>query len=291
MTPSHESSSLVDAAAGAATVAQLRAELARSQQQLAGMVAAQEEFMRAVSHDLRAPLRHVTSYGALVREALSDLPVNVVESANVQEAFNFLATMDQSARRMAQMIDGLLALAQASRAPLRPVAVDLAEALDQARAALAPAEIGRAVQWQLVPNLPQWQADPAQLQQLLVQLLGNALKFTRASVPPSIRVAVALASNEALPCSGATVQPGAPMWALSITDNGAGFDPERAGALFNVFQRLHREADFEGMGVGLALSRAIAQRHGGAVSITATPGVGCAVCVLWPVMVECQDPV
>ena len=78
------------------TPEQLRAELVRSQQQVADMAAAQEEFLRAVSHDLRAPLRHVTSYGTLVREVLGDLPPEVVQGAQVQEALGFLATMDQS---------------------------------------------------------------------------------------------------------------------------------------------------------------------------------------------------
>ena len=100
---------------------ELRAELARSQQQVADMAAAQEEFLRAVSHDLRAPLRHVTSYGTLVREVLSDLPPEVAQGPGVQEALGFLATMDQSAKRMGLMLDGLLALVRAGRAPLRHV--------------------------------------------------------------------------------------------------------------------------------------------------------------------------
>ena len=115
------------------TPEQLRAELARSQQQVADMAAAQEEFLRAVSHDLRAPLRHVTSYGTLVREVLGDLPPEVAQGAEVQEALGFLATMDQSARRMGLMIDGLQALVRASRAPLRLQPVPLADAVAQAR--------------------------------------------------------------------------------------------------------------------------------------------------------------
>ena len=121
------------------TVEGLRAELARSQQQVADMAAAQEEFVRAVSHDLRAPLRHVTSYGTLVREVLGDLPPEVAQGPEVQEALGFLATMDQSARRMGFMIDGLQTLVRTSRAPLRLQAVPLADAIAQARAALAAA--------------------------------------------------------------------------------------------------------------------------------------------------------
>lgn len=254
---------------------QLRLELARSQQQVADMAAAQEEFLRAVSHDLRAPLRHVTSYGTLVREVLGDLPPEVLQSAEVQEALGFLATMDLSARRMGLMIDGLQALVRASRAPLRLQPVPLAGAIAQARAALAPAEAGRAVEWRIALDLPTLQADPALLQELLVQLLGNALKFTRPVVQPCITVSAVTAPKGLL--------------AFALQDNGVGFDPARAGALFGVFQRLHRETEFVGVGTGLALCRAVAHRHGGSVAATAVPGQGCAVSVQWPVAVALAD--
>ncbi len=248
---------------------QLRAELARSQQQAADMAAAQEEFLRAVSHDLRAPLRHVTSYGTLVREVLGDLPPEVVQGAEVQEALGFLATMDQSARRMGLMIDGLQALVRTSRAPLRLQPVPLADAVAQARATLTPAEAGRAVEWRVAADLPTLQADPVLLQDLLVQLLGNALKFTRPVAQPCITVLA-----DAAPAGQV---------AFTVQDNGVGFDPARAGSLFGVFQRLHREMEFEGVGTGLALCRAIAQRHGAQISATAVPGAGCTVRVQWPV--------
>jgi signal transduction histidine kinase len=254
--------------ASPAEVERLRAELARSQQQVADMAAAQEEFLRAVSHDLRAPLRHVTSYGTLVRELLGDLPPEVAQGPEVQEALGFLATMDQSARRMGLMIDGLLALVRASRAPLHLQPVPLADAIANARAALPPDDAGRTMAWRVAVHLPTLHADPALLQALLVQLLGNALKFTRAVPQPCITV-----QADAAPAGqvGFTVQ-----------DNGVGFDPARAGALFGVFQRLHRETEFDGVGTGLALCRAIAQRHGAQISATAVPGGGCTVRVAWP---------
>ena len=250
-------------------VHQLRTELARARQQVADMAAAQDEFLHAVSHDLRAPLRHVTSYGTLVREVLGDLPADVAERDEVQEALGFLSTMDQSARRMGLMIDGLLALARAGRAPLRPQPVPLAQAVAQARAALAAAEAGRAVQWHMdAENLPVLQADPELLQTLLVQLLGNALKFTRPVAQPCIT----LRAEEAPPGQAA----------FAVQDNGVGFDPARAQALFGVFQRLHREAEFDGVGAGLALCRAIARRHGGTITASAAPGAGCTVRLQWP---------
>ena len=248
---------------------QLRAALARSQQQVADMAAAQEEFLRAVSHDLRAPLRHVTSYGTLVREVLGDLPPEVLQGAEVQEALGFLATMDQSARRMGLMIDGLQALVRASRAPLRLQPVPLADAIAHARTTLASAERGRTVEWRVGVDLPTLQADSTLLQELLVQLLGNALKFTRPVAQPCITVLA-----DAAPAGQV---------AFAVQDNGVGFDPARAGALFGVFQRLHRETEFDGVGAGLALCRASAQRHGAQISATAVPGGGCAVRVQWPV--------
>ena len=257
------------------TVEGLRAELARSQQQVADMAAAQEEFLRAVSHDLRAPLRHVTSNGTLVREVLGDLPPEVVQGAEVQEALGFLATMDQSARRMGLMIDGLQALVRVGRAPLRLQPVPLAEAITQARATLAAAEAGRSVEWRIAPDMPTLQADPTLLQELLVQLLGNALKFTRSVAQPRIAVQADEAPQGQL--------------VFTVQDNGAGFDPARAGTLFGVFQRLHRETEFEGVGTGLALCRAVAQRHGAQISATAALGGGCTVRLQWPMAGAAAD--
>ena len=250
---------------------QLRAELARSRQQVADTAAAQEEFLRAVSHDLRAPLRHITSYGKLVREVLGDLPADVQAAEPLQEARDFLGTMEQSARRMALMLDGLLALSRAGRAPLHPQPVDLGAAVEQARAAL-PATQAAAAQWTLPGGLPTLQADPALLHELLVQVLGNALKFSQrpAATAPHITV-------RAVPA-----EQGAGWAAWEVQDQGVGFDPARASGLFGVFHRLHRETEFDGVGAGLALCCAIAQRHGAHISATAAPGQGCTVRVEWP---------
>ena len=259
----------------------LRAALAASQRHVAEMAAAQDEFLRAVSHDLRAPLRHVTSFGALVREVLSDLPADVGTRPEIQEAQQFLDTMDQSARRMGLMLDGLLAIARAGQSPLRPAPVPLAQAVPKAQEQaqeqavakqVPPAGLNAATratpQWHVAPDLPVLQADAALLHDLLVHLLGNALKFSRNAAPPVIAIAP-------VPAPPGQV-------AFTIEDNGVGFDPARAGQLFGVFQRLHRESDFEGVGAGLALCRLIAKRHGGEVTATARPGAGCTVRVQWP---------
>lgn len=246
---------------------QLRAELADARQRIDGMAVAQEEFLRAVSHDLRAPLRHVTSYGALVRELLQELDG---AQPQVHEALGFLATMEQSARRMGQMIDGLLAIARVGRAPLAVQDVDLSEALRDARTALAPQEAGLSVHWHIdiAPDLPAVRADAALLAQLLAQVLGNALKFTRGQAEARIDM-------RAAPGDAGRV-------AITVRDNGVGFDGTRAQQLFGVFQRMHREADFEGVGAGLALCQAIAQRHGATVGIDAAVGQGCTIRLDWP---------
>ena len=237
------------------------------EQQLADLRATHDALLQAIAHDLRAPLRHFTAYGALVQEALDDAP----PTPALQEAQGFLATMDQSAKRMALMIDGLLALVRAGRAPLRMQPVALDQAVAQARAALGFAQADRAAEWCVAADLPTLEADPALLQELLVQLLGNAVKFTRHVAQPRIAVQ-------------ADVAPAGQV-AFTVQDNGAGFDPARAGTLFGVFQRLHRESEFEGVGTGLALCRAIAQRHGGAITACAVPGGGCTVRVEWPAQV------
>ncbi|WP_265284728.1 sensor histidine kinase [Verminephrobacter aporrectodeae] len=238
-------------------------------QQLAEMAAAQEELLRAVAHDLRAPLRHVGAYGALVRESLCELPPDTLNAPGTQEALGLLSSLEQSARRMGRMIDGLQALLCASRAPLRAEPIPLARAVAQARATLASAEAGRTVQWRVGAQLPTLRADSALLQELLVQLLGNALKFTRQSAQPCISVH----ADEAAAAGQA---------AFTVQDNGAGFDPAHAAQLFGLFQRLHRESEFDGVGAGLALCRAIARRHSGTITASAVPGGGCTVRLEWP---------
>lgn len=166
----------------------LRALLAQREAQCAEQAAAMEAWMHAVSHDLRAPLRHITSYGPLVRELLEAAPGLDAEAR--QEALAFLGTMDQSARRMGRMLEGLLALSRVARAPLRVQAVDLAVLVAQAREALerAGTGAGHSVQWQVAGEPPTVQGDAALLLQLLTELLTNALKFTRGRAPACISV-------------------------------------------------------------------------------------------------------
>ena len=244
------------------TLKQAQDLLQERERELAELRAAHDEFLRAVSHDLRAPLRHVTAYGPLVAELLQDAGL---QGETLQDAQSFLATMDQSARRMGRMLDGLLALSRIARAPLQRQTMALGALVAELQAALAASAEGRAVEWHIAADLPSVWGDAALLRQLLAELLGNALKFTRGRTTACIAVTAESGADGSV--------------TLRVQDNGAGFNPAQAAGLFGVFQRLHRETEFEGVGIGLAAVRAIAQRHGGEASATATPGVGCTVSV------------
>lgn len=238
-----------------AELSQLRAELAEQREQ-------QQAFLRAISHDLRSPVRHIVSYGQLVRELVQDSNAD-------PSAVQYLDTITQSARHLGQMIDGLIALARIGAAELHLQPLSLADVLEdavtQARAACGE----RVVQWQWPQgqDLPRVQADLAQLRDLLRLLLDNAVKFTRRQ--PEARIAIGVESR------GQLVQ-------LTLQDNGAGFRPEHADQLFGVFQRLHTVRDFEGLGLGLAMARRIVERLGGELSLQGRQGEGCIVTLRLP---------
>ncbi len=261
--------SFVSAPGGASPVTDLSqalALLAQREQELAALQAGHEDWVRALSHDLRAPLRHITSYAPLLRETLHGAGL---QGADAQEAEQFLGVMEQAARRLGSMLDGTLLMARVLRQfePLHTV--DLVQMAVEVRDALLAAEpAAQAVQWRL-PHAPLLlRADPDLLRQMLQALLGNALKFSRGSSPARIDL-----QAQALPDGGVRWQ---------VQDNGVGFDSARAGQVFGLFQRLHRDGEFDGVGVGLALAQAVARRHGARVAIAGTPGQGCTVTVDWP---------
>jgi len=241
----------------------LQAERDAALRRVQELSAAQEEFLRAVSHDLRAPLRQVTSYATLLREVLQQQPD---PPAQVREALGFAATMQRSARRMAAMLDGLQAISRAGCAPLRLAVVDVDAIVRQERDALSGAQ---SVRWHVHGDLPPVRADAVLFAQAVRELLANAVKFSHGREAPSC-----------IEVSGAAAPGGRVR--LGIADNGVGFAPEHARGLFGVFQRLHRDDEFEGVGAGLALCKLIAERHGATVTLSARPGVGCTVTLDWP---------
>ncbi len=232
------------------------AELARFQ-------AAHQDLLRAISHDLRAPLRHVTAFAPLLRE-LVDTPA--LAPAERAEALEFLGTMEHAGQRMGLMIDGLLALSRASAVPLRVEDVDLEKCVRQVVNELTRQTRLGSIDWQL-GALPIIRADAALLHLALLALLSNAVKFSARADAPLIRVFAEHAES---------------VFTLTVQDNGAGFDMAHSAGLFGLFQRLHHEREFEGVGAGMALVRAVAERHGGSVQARADVGQGCVVELRWP---------
>ena len=210
-----------------------------------------ESFSYSVSHDLRAPLRHVQGFVALLaREAAGQLSA---------EAQRFLTTIAAASRDMGVLIDDLLTFSRMGRAELTAASVHLDELVRRTLRDLEPDTCGRNIVW-LLPPLPAVQADPALLQRVLTNLLANAVKFTRPRDPARIE----------LGCAG---REGAQV-ILFVRDNGVGFDPRYAGKLFGVFQRLHRADEFEGTGIGLANVQRIIARHGGRTWAEGALGAG-----------------
>jgi light-regulated signal transduction histidine kinase (bacteriophytochrome) len=167
------------------------------------------------------------------------------------------------ARRMQRLIQDLLAYSRVGTRGRDFEAVDSGEVVLDVLHDLGPsvAEAGAEVE---ADDLPAVFADPTQLHQLFLNLVGNALKFRREGVTPRIRIRAA----------SARLEDGRPGWRFAVSDNGIGIDPQYAERIFEVFQRLHTREEYEGTGIGLAICKKIVERHGGAMSLDATPGEG-----------------
>jgi signal transduction histidine kinase len=201
-----------------------------------------ESFSYSVSHDLRAPLRHVLGYIELLQE---DLKGQLSESGQ-----RYVETIRRASTEMGQLIDDLLAFSRTNRSEMREVVVALDPLVHVAINTLETAARGREIEWQIEP-LPDVIGDPVLLRQVFANLIDNAVKYSRMRSPACI----AIGSNAAE--DGLAV--------LFVRDNGAGFDMAYAQKLFGVFQRLHRAEDFEGTGIGLATAERIVTRHGGRI--------------------------
>ena len=200
-----------------------------------------ESLTYSISHDLRAPLRHLRGFSDLLLERLG-----AAEATTAQYA----RTIADAAQQMGRLIDDLLALSHVVRAELRVQDVDLNALIEDARGECARAAGGRDIAWK-IGELPRVRGDPAMLRTALVHLLSNAVKFT------AKRSAAIIEIEASRKETGEIV--------LFVRDNGAGFDMRYVGRLFGMFQRLHREDEFEGRGAGLAIVQRIVRRHGGRV--------------------------
>ena len=229
--------------------------------ELAELRAEVQEFTATVSHDLRAPLRHIVSYTQMVQEDAGPLL-----NGEVQE---FLATITSSARHMGLLLDGLTALSKVGSVPLVFESVPLQDAIQEVCDRLASGCPQRVVDWQLPADLPVVLVDATLMQLVLEQVLGNALKFTAPRVSALIVVSAVPAEQ-------------AGHVRLQVRDNGVGFNPAMQAKLFRVFGRLHSAQQFEGIGMGLVLSRKRVQRMGGAMDIEGVVDGGCGVTLTLP---------
>jgi signal transduction histidine kinase len=218
-----------------------------------------EAFSYTVSHDLRAPLRHVLGYLALLRQEVG---------GSIGEApTRYIETIERSARRMATLIHELLQLSRVSRTELHRELLDVGGLVESVIDELEPDARGRDISW-TIGTLPTVSADPGLLRQVFVNLIGNALKFTRGCETAKIRI-------ESVPATNGTQT-------ILVEDNGAGFDMQYAPKLFGMFQRLHTGEEFEGTGLGLAIVRRILQRHGGSINGVGAPGRGATFTIHLP---------
>ena len=234
------------------------AELTAANQEL-------DSFVYAVSHDLRAPLRAMMGFSGVLEEDLGPtLPT---------EAKSHLHHIVQAGRKMSALVEGLLTLSRSARGPLQLHRVDVS-ALARARLAeLAAADPARAVAVSVEDGLV-FQGDQGLLASVVDNLLDNAWKYTGTTAQAAIRVE-------------ACQEPG--YRGFSVIDNGAGFDMAHTTRLFKAFQRLHRQDEFPGIGIGLATVQRIVQRHGGHVRAQAEPGKGAAFSVFLPLSSAAEE--
>jgi K+-sensing histidine kinase KdpD len=200
-----------------------------------------ESFAYSVSHDLRAPLRHVVGFSELLQKHAS--------SALDEKGRRYTQTILESAKRMGALIDDLLAFSRIGRAETKKRLVSLDQLVKEVVAEIGQDTKGRDIVWKIDP-LPVCYGDRSMLRLVIVNLISNAVKFTRMRARAEIEIGYVDGENE--------VQ-------AFVRDNGAGFDMQYVDKLFGVFQRLHLPEDFEGTGIGLATVRRIIHHHGGEV--------------------------
>jgi len=224
-------------------VAQRTAELQQINQEL-------EAFTYSVSHDLRAPLRHMDGFSKILQvEYRKQLP---------EEAQHFLDRVRSASTRMTALVDDLLSLSRIGRQAVRKESISLRELVEEARSELTEEAGERAIEWR-VAELPEVEGDPLLLRQVVTNLLSNALKFT---------------NNKAIAAIEIGSREEGPETVVYVRDNGAGFDPRYADKLFGVFQRLHRQDEFPGTGIGLATVQRIVHKHNGRVWAESRVGQG-----------------
>ncbi|SMB84416.1 tetratricopeptide repeat protein [Deinococcus hopiensis] len=217
-----------------------------------------DAFSYTISHDLRGPVRQIQGFASLLRRLL--------KADGNSRADRYLDLIEEAIRRLNTLIDALLKLARQSRDPLETKLVDLNALVHEIQEELNAGLEGRRVTWK-IESLPLVEVDETLIRQVFVNLLSNALKYSRTREQSFVEIYAEKGDGE---------------WTVHVRDNGVGFDSEQADKLFGVFQRLHTEDEFEGTGIGLATVRRIVIRHGGRVSAVSKLGSGAVFSITLP---------
>jgi PAS domain S-box-containing protein len=220
----------------------LNQELAKRSTELEAINKELEAFAYSVSHDLRAPLRHIAGFTELLHKKASTL---VDDKSN-----HYIGMILDSAKRMGNLIDDLLAFSRIGRAETQKTLFSLTQLVREALTEVRDDTEGRNIAWK-IGAMPDFYGDRSMLKLVLVNLVSNAIKFTRTRAQAEIEIGCADGEKDSL--------------IVFVRDNGVGFDMKYVSKLFGVFQRLHESAAFEGTGIGLATVQRIIHRHGGKV--------------------------
>jgi light-regulated signal transduction histidine kinase (bacteriophytochrome) len=216
----------------------------RVQERTAELKAINEEleaFSASVSHDLRGPLHVISGYSVMLEEAYG----RILDA----EGRKYLQRIDASVQQMANIIEDLLKLSRLGRQQLKLQTTNLNEIIGRILADCEPAIKARKIEWR-IGDLPEAECDQGLIKQVFTNLISNAIKYTRLHETAVIEIGQTVMDED---------------FVITVRDNGAGFDMKHADKLFGAFQRLHRQSEFEGTGIGLATVRRIIQRHGGRI--------------------------
>jgi light-regulated signal transduction histidine kinase (bacteriophytochrome) len=226
-----------------------------------------EDFASVASHDLQEPLRKIQSFSERLREEQG--------AALNRDGLDYLDRIQGAATRMRALVSDLLEFSRFSAKGKPFIKVDLNEVAAGVVADLEASlqQTGGRVE---IGFLPTVDSDRVQMRQLLQNLIGNALKFHRENEPPIVRLSAE--TIHATDSKGRAQQ----TFRLSVSDNGIGFDEKYLDRVFKIFQRLHGRGEYEGTGIGLAICRKIAERHGGAITAKSRPGEGATFMVTLP---------
>jgi signal transduction histidine kinase len=225
-----------------------------------------EAFTYSVSHDLRAPLRHMDGFSRILQQEFGpQLP---------DEAKHYLDRVRAASTHMSALVEDLLHLSRVGRQAPQRQFISLRTLAEEAREDILPEAQGREIQWKL-DSLPEVEADPVLLRQVFANLFSNAVKFTRNQPLAVIEVSAREEKGKVV---------------IFVKDNGAGFDPKYADKLFGVFQRLHRQDEFEGTGIGLATVQRIIHKHDGRVWAESQPGQGAIFFFTLPASEQIASP-